>query len=137
MERALGGIALPYWNWTLGGEPHVVTDATYVDEDGVRRENLLRFGLKQNGNRTEVSRIWQVRSDTLITAVDLAQSLVTFEDYSPALESPHNQVHGVRQHFRLEQNTRRQHLCSCRSNSAEICRRSTTLPMILSSGSIV
>lgn len=95
-EEALGGIALPYWDWTKEGEPHEITDATYVDTSGATRDNPLSYGIKPDGQRTKVSTHWSLSTDSLSRAVSFSQSRTGFEDHSFAVESPHNTVHVVR-----------------------------------------
>lgn len=103
-EEALGGISLPYWDWTKEGEPHEITDATYVDMSGTTRINPLSYGIKPNRQRTKVSRYWSLSTDLLSRAASFSQSRTLFDDHSFALESPHNTVHVVQsfQHSQIK-----------------------------------
>lgn len=95
MEEALGGISLPYWDWTKDGEPTAITNATYVDANGVTRPNPLSAALRVDNQTTEISEPWSVDNEELRTAVRLALRNSTIEEISGAIESPHNQVHVV------------------------------------------
>lgn len=101
MEEALGGISLPYWDWTKDGEPTIITNATYVDANGVTRDNPLSSSLRCDNRTTVIGKSWSIDNEELRQAARMALQNSTAEEISGAIEAPHKAVHIVCTHAGL------------------------------------
>ncbi|MEP7124587.1 MAG: tyrosinase family protein [Byssovorax sp.] len=103
LQDQVPGVMLPYWDWgstraRAEGMPRIFTDATYVDgAGGVKPNPLLSSLIKFTGSTIpETFRDPGLPGNlgTLAKQVLGAQKQKTYELYSPALENPHNGLHG-------------------------------------------
>jgi tyrosinase len=102
LQDQVKGVTLPYWDWTSAraqaqGIPAIYTEATYT-VGGVSKPNpLLSSAITFSG--TAYERTFRDPGPPsglkpLAGLVRTAQSKTTYETYSPALENPHNGLHG-------------------------------------------
>lgn len=92
----MGGISLLYWDWTKDGEPTVITNATYVDANGVTRDNPLSSALRCDNRTTMIGEQWKIDNEQLRQAVKLTLPHSTVEEISGAIEDLHKAIHVVR-----------------------------------------
>ncbi|CEO97050.1 hypothetical protein PBRA_005654 [Plasmodiophora brassicae] len=93
METALG-VPLPYWDWTAGGIPKALAQATYTDANGRTVKNPLYSGPKYGGGLTRRSTVKPWPAASLLSQESQAMAAADYESMQEALEGAHNDVHG-------------------------------------------
>jgi tyrosinase len=103
LQDQVPGVTLPYWDWTapeaqVNGLPKAYTAETYDDTSGKSQANplfqsVITFkGTEYNQTSRDPGALSTLK--TLVKQVAKAQIQKTYVSYSPALENPHNGLHG-------------------------------------------
>ncbi|MEA2719621.1 MAG: tyrosinase [Candidatus Eremiobacteraeota bacterium] len=96
MQDLVPGVYLPYWDWTSQFEiPSIFTDATWLNPATGNNEPNPLLAQPMNGGpltQRDPGTTQQLQAFGPLVALALQDS--SYDQFSPDLENPHNQLHG-------------------------------------------